>query len=68
MLSQDEILGIIRHVLTSAGGALVTTGWATNGQVQDAVGALMVLGGIAWSIYQKRTAKAVNSSPAPSKP
>jgi uncharacterized membrane protein YebE (DUF533 family) len=57
-MDQDTILGIVRHVLTTAGGALVANGVLTGGQLQDAVGAVIALGGIAWSIYQKRGQKA----------
>lgn len=55
-MTSDAIQGIIRHFLTTAGGALVASGVINSGQLQDAVGALMVLGGIGWSIYQKRQA------------
>lgn len=53
MLSQDTVLGIIRHVLTSAGGALVTDGVLNASQLDDGVGALVVLIGIAWSVWNK---------------
>ena len=54
----DDIQGIIRHFLTTAGGGLVTSGVLTGTQEQDAVGSVMVLLGIAWSIYQKKQAAA----------
>lgn len=54
-MNSDDIQAIIRHVLTSVGGALVTSGLITSGQEQDAIGALMVLGGIGWSLWQKRS-------------
>lgn len=67
-MNPDDIQGVIRHVLTTAGGALVTDGILTNGQLSDLVGALMVIGGIGWSIYQKRQAAkklaAANQIPA----
>ena len=53
----DDVQGIIRHILTSAGGALVTSGVLTNGQVQDGIGAIMILGGIGWSLWQKAAAR-----------
>lgn len=52
-MSSDDIQGIIRHVLTTAGGALVTQGLLTSGQLSDLIGAVMVIGGIGWSLYQK---------------
>jgi hypothetical protein len=57
-MNADDVQGIIRHLLTTAGGALVTSGAITNGQLQDAIGAVMVLGGLAWSLYQKRQQRA----------
>jgi hypothetical protein len=57
-MDQTEILGIVRHVLTTAGGALVANGYATSGQAQDAIGAIMVLIGLGWSLYQKQQQKA----------
>lgn len=65
-MNSDDIQGVIRHILTTAGGALVTTGVLSSGQLQDAIGALMVIGGIGWSLYQKskqRKALAVAQSP-----
>lgn len=65
-MSQDDILGIVRHVLTTAGGSLVTSGLLTGGQLQDAVGALVVLTGVAWSLLNKRqvrTALAIAKGP-----
>lgn len=46
--------GIIRHALTTAGGALVAAGILDKGQTGAFVGAGMVLVGIAWSWWQKR--------------
>lgn len=52
-MSQDDILGILRHVLTTAGGALVTDGVLTSSQLHDGVGAVIVIAGIAWSLVNK---------------
>jgi hypothetical protein len=71
----DEIEGILRHVLTSLGGALVAQGVISNGQLTDVVGAICVLGGVGWSLWQKRkqrqqvvTAAATGVVPAQAKP
>ena len=53
IMTQDDVLAIIRHLLTTAGGALVANGLLTATQAQDAVGAVVVLTGIAWSLYNK---------------
>lgn len=50
----DMILGIVRHVLTAAGGVLVTKGVTDAANVEQAVGALVFLIGLVWSILQKR--------------
>ena len=39
----DDIQGIVRHVLTTAGGALVSDGLINSSQLQDGVGAVVVL-------------------------
>ena len=52
-MNGSDYLGILRHVLTAAGGALVTNGILTGGQLQDAVGAVVVLVGIGFSLYNK---------------
>ncbi|MGO8916227.1 MAG: hypothetical protein ACLQJR_09995 [Stellaceae bacterium] len=64
-MSQDDILAILRHVLTTAGGALVTDGVLSSSQLQDGVGAVIVIAGIAWSLankYQHRRALAAAKS------
>ena len=43
-----------RHLLTTAGGALVTSGVIQSGEVQGFVGAGMVIAGVLWSWWQKR--------------
>lgn len=55
-MNKDQILGLLRHLLTSAGGALVSQGLISNTQLSDGVGAVMVLIGIGWSIYTKTEA------------
>lgn len=46
-------LGLLRHVLTGAGGALITDGVLSQSQLQDGVGALITIIGILLSVYQK---------------
>lgn len=52
-MSQEDILAVARHLLTTAGGALVADGVLTSAQAQDGVGAIIVLLGIAWSLVNK---------------
>ena len=53
----DTVLnGILRHILTAAGGALVTKGYVGEAQIELAVGALVTLAGVIWSAVAKRKA------------
>jgi hypothetical protein len=52
-MTQEDVLAILRHLLTTVGGALTADGLLSSGQVQDGVGAIMVLVGVGWSLAQK---------------
>lgn len=57
---QKIAIGVLRHVLTSGGGALVAAGYMGSGDVDAAVGAVLVLVGVVWSAVEKhRTASAL---------
>lgn len=45
--------GIVRHVLTSLAGVLVTSGWLTNSEVSTFVGGGCAIVAFAWSWWQK---------------
>ena len=50
-------LGLIaRHVLTTIGGGLVASGAIDSGQLETGIGAIFVLSGIVWSVWQKHNA------------
>jgi len=53
----NTIIGsIVRHLLTSAGGALAAHGYAvSNSDVETIAGGLLAIGGVVWSIWQKRS-------------
>lgn len=51
---QAVIVGILRHVATAAGGALVAKGWIDAAQNTELIGALLTLAGIAASVLAKR--------------
>lgn len=51
---KEAILGIIRHILTTGGGILASKGVIESAQIETAVGALVVLVGVVWSIIDKR--------------
>lgn len=50
---KQMIEGVVRHVLTAAGGALVAKGVVDAATMQLAVGALVTLAGVGWSIWEK---------------
>jgi len=41
--------GLVRHLLTSIGGAVVLLGWTDEGTVEMVIGATMTLLGFVWS-------------------
>jgi len=53
-MSKDQILGIVRHVLTIGAGYLVGAGHLDDAMAQQAVGALIGLAGVLWSVLAKR--------------
>lgn len=53
-MTKEVALGFLRHVLTFAGGLLVTNGIIGAGEIEVAVGAVVTLIGLGWSIWQKR--------------
>lgn len=56
-MNMEMILGLVRHVLTFAGGYLTTQGLATTDEVQGGIGAIVTLAGIVWSVIAKKNAK-----------
>jgi hypothetical protein len=47
------LAGIVRHALTSAGGALVAGGYMSSSETSAFIGGGMVIAGIVWSWWQK---------------
>lgn len=54
-MNKEQILGIIRHALTFAGGFLVVSGKIDESTLTEGVGAALALVGILWSIIDKHT-------------
>jgi len=53
--TKDTILnGVVRHILTAAGGALVTKGVIGETELEMAVGALIAIAGVVWSAIAKK--------------
>lgn len=57
MMSKEQILGIVRHVLTFAGGFLVVRGKIDESTLTEVVGSLVTLAGLVWSVLDKNTKK-----------
>ena len=57
----DIIGGVVRHIVTSAGGGLVAHGLINSDQLTQIAGASALIVGICWSAYQKYQA----NKPAP---
>jgi hypothetical protein len=56
-MNKESILGLIRHLFTFGGGALVTKGLADEAEMQQLIGALITVIGAVWSVIQKRNTK-----------
>ena len=56
MDSQVVIGAFARHLLTALGGVLVSKGLIESSQVEPLAGAFLVIGGVVWSLIQKKRA------------
>ena len=57
-MKKKEVIGLIRHALTFAGGWLVTKGIGDPASVQAIVGAIVTVVGAVWSIIDKKNSAA----------
>jgi len=53
-MNESMLGGLIRHLLTTAGGALVAKGVVTATMLEPTIGAIMTLFGVAWSLWKKK--------------
>jgi hypothetical protein len=58
-MNKDQLLGILRHVLTFVGGILVLQGWVDEGLLQETIGAVATLVGTVWSVIEKKKKETV---------
>ena len=49
--------GVIRHILTAGGGALVAKGVVAETEIEALVGALITIIGVVWSALAKKKKK-----------
>lgn len=55
-MNKESVLGIVRHVLTFAGGYVAAKGVVDQAIVNEGIGAVMTIIGIAWSVAAKKAA------------
>jgi hypothetical protein len=53
-MKKEQILGILRHTLTFAGGILVMKGYIQDVAATEITGAFLTLVGSVWSIIEKK--------------
>lgn len=53
-MNKELVLGFARHLLTFGGGYIAAKGVIDQGMVNEAVGAIMTLVGLAWSAADKK--------------
>jgi hypothetical protein len=56
-MNKEVVLGLLRHALTVAGGSLAQKGYVEGSEVDGAVGAIIMLVGVALSILHKLDGK-----------
>jgi hypothetical protein len=54
-MKKEQILGIVRHVAGFAGAYLVASGKVDEATMQEAVGAVLAVAAVVWSLYAKTT-------------
>lgn len=53
-MNNEIVFGLVRHLLTTTGGALVTKGLLTAPALDTGAGAVITLAGLIWSVFAKK--------------
>lgn len=53
-MTQEQVSGVIRHVLSAVGGILIAKGLLSDGTWTELTGAGMALFSVIWSIVAKK--------------
>ena len=61
-MNKEQVLGIVRHILTFAGGLVVSKGMLDEATMTAVVGAVITIGGALWSILAPEKAAEPASS------
>ena len=56
-MNREQVLGLLRHLLTVLGGGLVAKGFIEESILLEGVGSITSIIGIVWSIADKRKTK-----------
>ena len=54
---KEAIFGVIRHILTTAGGVAVSSGVLSDSEAQTLSGAAVIIIGFIWSFVSKKADK-----------
>lgn len=54
-MNREQFVGLLRHVLTFAGGFFVTKGLVDTDMLGELIGGLLSIIGVIWSIADKKT-------------
>lgn len=57
-MNKERIFGLARHVLTFLGGYAVAEGYIDESMVDEVVGAVITIAGLAWSVAAPEKKKA----------
>lgn len=57
-MNWEKISGLVRHLLTLGGGYVVGAGVLPQAEADLAIGALMTIAGVVWSLLAKTEKKA----------
>ena len=52
-MNKEQVLGVVRHVLTFGGGFVVAKGWIDESMLPELIGAIVTVVGAVWSIVAK---------------
>lgn len=55
-MNKEQILGVVRHILTFVGGIIIAKGLVSEGLTEELIGGVMTLAGTIWSVVSKKTA------------
>lgn len=50
----EKTLGIIRHILSFAGGIIVTKGYVSDTFIEEIIGGVITIIGAVWSVLAKK--------------